>query len=261
MKIDGKTAMYAILGDPIAHVAAPRLMNAIFQESNENKVLIPFHVHDNGLQSVVEGLKNIQNFKGAVITMPHKTEIIKYVDEVSTEALRIGACNVIKRTPDGLIKGTLLDGNGFIEGLKKYNYTLTEKHIFLLGAGGAAAAIAFALCENGIKKLTIYNRTDTKALLLIEKLKRFYPSIDISYSNHISNDIDVLINSTSVGMKISDKPVLSLTNLNPNTLVADIITHPEITCTLQKAKELGCTIHTGIEMLEGQIKLIKEFMD
>ncbi|PTX58390.1 shikimate dehydrogenase [Kordia periserrulae] len=261
MKIDGKTKIYGILGDPIKQVATPELMNSIFKKNGENKVLIPFHVNQVSLELTIQGLKKIQNFKGAVITMPHKVEILKYLDETSDEVKMIGACNVIKRTPEGIIKGELLDGKGFIQGLKSNNHFVESKRVFLLGCGGAASAIAFALCENKIQKLSIFNRTKSKAMKLIDKLTKAYPNIDISYSDNVSNDLNILINGTSVGMKESDKPLLSLSNLNSNTLVADIIISPEMTCTLKQATQKGCQIHKGIAMLEGQIKLMNEFMN
>ncbi|WP_298778662.1 hypothetical protein [uncultured Polaribacter sp.] len=261
MEINGKTIIYGIIGDPIQQVATPALMNTIFNKKNENKILIPLHVNKLSLKSTIEGLKNIQNFKGAVITMPHKTGIVKYLDEVSDEVKKVGACNVIKRTSKGLIKGTVLDGNGFVEGLKNHTLSVKSKNIFLLGAGGAASGIAYSLCANGIRKLTIYNRSKTKAYNLIQNLKAHYPNLEIVYDEQISEDTDILINATPIGMKENDKPILSLSNLKPKTIVAEIIISPEITCTLKQAIEKGCKIHKGIAMLEGQIKLINEFMD
>jgi len=261
MKIDGKTEIYGILGDPIKQVAGPRLMNAIYERNRDNKVLIPFHVNQDSLKSVINGLKKIQNFKGAIITMPHKIEVVKYLDEASDEVKMIGACNVIKRTSEGIIKGELLDGKGFIQGLKNNKHFVESKKVFLLGCGGAASAIAFALCKNKIHQLSIFNRTKSKAMKLIDKLTKAYPTIDISYSDHVSNDLDILINGTSVGMKEGDKPLLSLSNLDPNTLVVDIIISPEMTCTLKEAIQKGCKIHKGIAMLEGQLELMNEFMN
>lgn len=261
MKIDGKTQIYGILGDPIQQVAVPELLNSMYSKQSINKVLVPFHVHQNTLETVILGLKNIQNFKGAIITMPHKTEIIQYLDEVSDEVQKTGACNVIKKTADGIIKGTLLDGKGFIQGLKSHNFTVESKNVFIQGCGGAATAIIFALCENGIQKLSIYNRTKSKVIVLIHKLKTLYPTIDISYSDTISGDIDILINATSVGMHENDQPLLSLYNLSSEALVADIITNPQMTCTLKKAKEKGCKIYKGIAMLEGQLELMNAFME
>ncbi len=261
MKIDGKTKIYGILGDPIHQVAAPELLNSIYEKEGVNKVLVPFHVHANALETVITGLKNTQNFKGAIITMPHKTAIVKYLDEASEEVQKVGACNVIKRTADGKIIGTLLDGKGFIQGLKSHNHTVTSKNVFIQGCGGAAAAIIVALCDNGVQKISIFNRTKSKVVTLIHTLKKLYPTLDVAYSDHISKDIDIVINATSVGMHENDQPLLSLSNLPAEALVAEIITNPQMTCTLQLAKAQGCKIHKGIAMLEGQLELMNEFME
>ncbi len=260
MIIDGKTEIYGILGDPIKHASAPSLLNAVFKKNKENKVLIPLHVNHHSLQSVMEGLKSTQNFKGAVITMPHKKAVLKYLDKASEQVKKIGACNVIKRASDGMIEGELLDGHGFIQGLRKHNHHIESKKVFLLGCGGAASAIAFTLCESSIQRLSIFNRTKTKADTLIEDLKAAYPDVEVLFSDDIPGDTDILINGTSVGMEETDKPLLSLSNLKSHSLVADIIIKPEMTCTLKEAIKKGCKIHKGIAMLEGQIELMHTFM-
>ena len=262
MNIDGKTEVYGIIGDPIRQVAAPKLMNSVYGGRKENKVLVPFHVNSQSLAATIHGLRCVQNFKGAVITMPHKTEIVKLLDEASDEVKMVGACNVIKRAPDGSIHGDLLDGKGFVQGLKNHHHTLKDKTVFLQGCGGAASAIAFSLCENEIQKLLIFNRTQSKALRLIDQLKKRYPIIDISFSGTIPSDTNLYINGTSVGMQARDRPLFPLDNLGiRDLLVADIITSPEMTCTLKEATQQGHQIQKGIAMLEGQIELMHQFMD
>ena len=258
--INGRTEIFGILADPVHQVSTPELINRFFEERNENKVLIPYHVNKESIKVVIEGLRRTKNFKGAVITMPHKTNIVNLLDYKTEEVIQVNACNVIKRTEDGKIKGNMLDGKGFLKGLKKSNFTIKDKSVFLIGAGGAASGIAFSLCKSGINHLSIFNRTKSKAELLIKKLKAVNPNIRIDFSDKVTDKIDLLINGTSIGMKETDKLPISLNGLNKNTLVAEVIIRPEITITLKEAQKKGCKIHTGIHMLESQLELMVEFM-
>ena len=131
----------------------------------------------------------------------------------------------------------------------------------MIGAGGAASGIAFALCRHAIDQLLIFNRSPKKAEILIARLKTYYPLVEISYASQISNIQDLLINATSVGMHERDRPPLSLSKLDSSTLVAEVIIRPEMTCTLKEAIMRGCTIHQGIHMLKAQIRLMLDFMN
>ena len=106
MKINGKTEIYGILGDPIKQVATPELMNSIYKKDGENKVLIPFHVNQVSLGLTIQGLKKIQNFKGAVITMPHKVEVLKYIDEAINRRRKIDS--IYRQELEGIDKARVV---------------------------------------------------------------------------------------------------------------------------------------------------------
>lgn len=258
--VNGKTEVFGILAHPVAHVSAPELINHVFQKNGENKILVPYHVDEASLKAVVEGLKKTLNFKGAVITMPHKKSIVALLDHKTEAVLEVQACNVIKRTETGELIGDMLDGEGFVKGLEIAKCTVQDASVFLIGAGGAASGIAFSLCKHGVKQLYIYNRTKSKADALVNSLKASYPSVDIQFSEKITPNLDVLINATSVGMKETDPLPMSLEGLKENTLVAEVIIRPGMTITLKEALKKGCKIHKGIHMLESQIELMIQFM-
>lgn len=260
-EINGTTALYAILGDPVAQVSTPGLINRIFEGKNEKKVLLPLHVQANSLAEAVHGLRHIKNFRGAVITMPHKASIVPLLDDMSAEVTQTQSCNVIRRTQEGKLFGHMLDGEGFVAGLKAEGHAVAGKRALLMGAGGAASGIAFALCKYGVEQLLIYNRSPKKAEALIERLKAHYPQVAINFAGQVDKNIDLLINATSVGMKEDDTLLLSLDSLEPVTLVAEVIIRPEMTCTLKEADRLGCQTHPGIHMLTAQIRLMLKFME
>jgi shikimate dehydrogenase len=260
-EINGATLLYAILGDPVEQVSTPGLINRIFSEKDQNKVLLPLHVKAESLKEVVSGLRSIGNFQGGVITMPHKKSIIPLLNAVSQEVEQTQACNVIRRTKEGKLHGHMLDGEGFITGLKEKGHKVQGRNVFLMGAGGAASGIAFALCRHGAEKIQLYNRSKDKAEELLARLKRYYPKVNLTLADQPDKAVNILINATSLGMREKDTPALSLEGLSQNTLVAEVIIRPELTCTLREAAQKGCTIHPGIHMLEAQIRLMLNFME
>src|SRR6185369_11730440 len=137
--------------------------NAALTARGVDAVLLPMQVPDGVLAPVIDGLRRIGNFKGAVVSMPHKVTVASLVDALTPEARQAGACNAIRRAPDGRLEGTTLDGEGFVAGLRAAGHEVRGRRVFMVGAGGAAAATAFALAKHGAGGLTIANRTRAKA--------------------------------------------------------------------------------------------------
>lgn len=259
--INGATEIMAIIADPVYQASTPGLANALLAEKKLNQVLVPFHVTTDGLSTVIHALRHINNFVGAVVSMPHKTEIIKLIDELTPEAKEVGACNVIRRNKDGRLIGTMMDGEGFVKGLLNSGHLVKGKNIFLIGAGGAASGIAFAIAKHGASRLRIYNRTKSKAENLIENVRTVFSNLTIEYADKIAVDDQIIINGTSIGMKENDGLPISLSNITESSIVADVVITPELTTFLIEAKNKNCIIHKGRPMLEGQITLMLDFIN
>ena len=161
--ITGRTRVYGILADPIYHVKAPAVMGALFARHGVDGVLVPLHVTADGLAAVMDGLRHLRNFGGFIATVPHKTTMTGLCDALTREAEQIGAVNCVRREADGRMIGTMLDGIGFVEALRASGLEPRGRNAALAGAGGAASAIAFALAEAGVARLTILNRTAGRA--------------------------------------------------------------------------------------------------
>lgn len=260
-KINGATEVMAIIADPVYQASTPGLANAILADKNLNQILVPFHVKTDGLSDVINSLRHINNFVGAVVSMPHKTAIVNLLDELTTEAKQVGACNVIRRNADGKLIGTMLDGEGFVKGLLNEGHSVKGKNIFLVGSGGAASGIAYAVAKHGADRLRIFNRTKSKVDNLISNIKVVYPELKIEYSDQISNDDQIIINGTSIGMKENNGLPISLSNVSESSIVAEVVITPELTTFLNEAKNKNCVIHKGKPMLEGQIELMIDFIN
>lgn len=259
-EITGHTCIYTILADPIYHVKTPQVMNKYLRVINADCVLFPWHVKPENLEKTVTAINAMKNMGGIVVTVPHKTAMLSYCDELTKEAEFIGAVNCIRRETDGRLIGTMIDGVGFTEGLKSAGHTLKDKSVYLSGAGGAASAIAYSLADNGVRHLTVANRTESKSLALIERLKTYFPRISFDTAVNSVGFHDILINGTSLGMAKGDAHPMDFDLIEPHQLLAEVIMEPEITPFLQVGLDRGCAIHKGLPMLQSQVAQMAEFM-
>ena len=258
--ITGDTRLYAILADPIHHVKTPQSMNRLFKERGVNAVLVPMHVDAQHLHFAVAGLRAMRNLDGFVVTVPHKSAIVDLCDELTPAASRVGAVNVVRRDLDGRLHGDILDGRGFVAGLRTKGIDPAGMSVYLAGAGGAANAIAFALAEAGIRQLTIANRTSAKAMALIDRVAASYPDLALMAGTEDPSGHDLVVNGTSLGLRPEDPVPCDVARLDPAQIVAEIIMHPAETPLLKAAKAKGCRIHFGAPMLACQIEMMVAFM-
>jgi shikimate dehydrogenase len=236
--------------------------NAAFEALGLNWVYLPFEVNPENLERAVKAIVPL-NIQGINLTIPHKKDVIPFLDELSTEAEFIGAVNTIVRKGNKLI-GYNTDGEGFIRALEEEKIPYIGKNVLVLGAGGAAYAICYQLASKGVNKLKIYNRTIKKARDLEKRLKEKPFSMQVEsgdreifiFESDLSKkglkDIQILINATSFGMKADDYflPFINESCINPSLeAVVDIIYNPPETKLLRIAKKKGIKTMNGLGML------------
>jgi len=251
-EISGKTALFGILADPIGQVRTPQLVNRLLREQGVDGVMVPMHVGAGDLAGVVAGLRRMRNLRGMVVTVPHKMAMAALCDEVVGDAAAIGAVNVVRREADGRLVGGMLDGKGFVRSLAGNGVDLRGAAVYMAGAGGAANAIAFALAQAGIGRLTVANRSRARVDDLAARLARAHPGLPVQAGGADPGGHDIVINATSLGMAPGDALPLDVRGLRPAQLVADIIMDPAQTPLLEHARRLGCRVHGGAGMLDGQ---------
>ncbi|KOF54426.1 MULTISPECIES: shikimate dehydrogenase [unclassified Achromobacter] len=259
-EISGNTRLFGILADPIYHVKTPQRLNEHFARIGFDGVCVPLHARPDNLAAVVAGLRALENLGGFVVTMPHKSAILALVDEVSPVAQKIGAANVVRRKPDGRLVADMLDGEGFVRGLREAGIDPAGKSAYLAGAGGAANAIGFALAQAGVSRLTIANRTTAKAEDLKARILSLHPQARIDIGGPDPAGHDLVVNGTSLGMKENDPLPLDASRLAPDQIVCEVIMQPQDTPLLRAAQARGCRIHYGAPMLACQIALMAETM-
>ncbi|MEA1964976.1 MAG: shikimate dehydrogenase [Candidatus Aerophobetes bacterium] len=259
MEISGKTKIVGIFGYPVSHSLSPLFQNAAFKALGLDFVYLPFSVKPKDLKIAVESIKSL-NMVGVNVTIPHKKKILPYLDELSPEVRMMEAVNTVCYRDDKLI-GYNTDGKGFISSLtEEGGFNPQGKKALILGAGGAARAISFALIEAGVKKLSIANRTRRKAKVLLEHLKKFFQGkckitlidFDKVNSSTVMNEVDLLVNATSVGMHTEDPLLIDVELLTPHTFVYDVVYNRK-TELLKAAEErnLSCLGGSGMLIYQG----------
>ena len=258
--ITGTTRIFGILADPIHHVKTPQGINRLLDARHFDGVMVPIHVDADGLATMVDGLRRMNNLGGFVVTVPHKTAMPALCDELTPAAQRIGAVNVVRRTTEGRLVGGMLDGEGFVGGLRSAGIEPAGLSAYLAGAGGAASAIGYALAQAGVSRLTIANRTPAKAQELIARLREDFPGLAMEPGTDDPSGHDLVVNGTSLGLREGDALPLNADRLSATQIVAEIIMQPAETPLLQAARAKGCRIHHGAPMLASQVALMAAFM-
>ena len=259
-QISGRTRLLAIVADPVHHVKTPQRINALLRAHGVDAVMVPLHVGAADLATLFAALRRTRNFAGCVVTVPHKTPALALCDELSDAARQIGAVNVVHRLADGRLRGGMLDGIGFVDGLRGAAIDPGGMTVYLAGAGGAASAIAFALAEAGVRGITVANRSVERAAGLIERLRRRHPHLDATVGGSDPAGHDLVINATSLGLAPGDPLPFDVGALDARQIVAEIIMDPAETALLAAARARGCRVHDGAPMLASQVRLMAAFM-
>src|SRR6266446_8220371 len=241
-KFDGDTQIIGFFGATYKTSKMYGMYNAAFEALGLNYVYVPFIVKD--LAKAIEGVRHL-GVKAIGVTIPYKIAIMPYLDELDSDARRIGAVNAIINE-NGKLRGANTDGKGAVKALQEVT-GIAGKKVVLLGAGGAARAIAFAIADEG-GDVIIVNRTKDAAEDLAKAVDCKYETVD-KLEQEIKG-AHVVINATSVGMVPTENETLVKQALfSSELIVMDLVSHPKETKLLREAKERGCKIVYGDRML------------
>ncbi|WP_298437736.1 shikimate dehydrogenase [Geobacter sp.] len=258
MIISGKTKVLAIIGWPVDHSLSPLMQNAVLEEMGLDYTYVPFAVREEGLGDAIRGMRAL-GVVGFNVTIPHKSAVIPYLDRLSPDAALIGAVNTVKREGDDLV-GYNTDGVGFLKSLREdLGVDPSGANILLLGAGGAARSALVVLCRAGAARIVIANRSVERGEALAEEFRRYFAGTQIaviglgapSVADEIQK-IDLLVNTTSVGMKGTSFETLDLSLLSPQSALYDMVYVPWETPLLRDALHRGLRCANGIGMLVAQ---------
>jgi len=259
--IDGETRIVAILGDPIAQAKSPQLFNALFERHGVNAALVPFHVPATNLGTVLDGLRDIANLAGVVVTVPHKLHATAYATQLSDSAQQTGAVNCLRREADGSWTGAMFDGVGFVKGLEGRQHIVRGKSALIVGTGGAGVAVAHALIDAGIVSLDLFDRSAASLQRLAGSLRARGSKTVIGESQACARaKHDLVVNATPCGMHPDDPVPIDLAEAAPHAVIADLIMKPAETRLLENAKARGLAVHPGRYLLENSVEPMAAFL-
>jgi len=258
--ITGKTGLYGLIGSPVDHSGSPAMYNFSFHKTGLDYAYMAFDIALDRLPEAIAAIKTFK-IKGSNVTMPCKTAVVEYMDELTPAARIIGAVNTIVND-NGRLTGNNTDGIGFVRNLKENGVEVKGKKITIMGAGGAGSAIQVQLALDGAKEISIFNIDDAfypRALETAAKLRtevpecaiNVYPLEDEARLKEEIASSEILVNSTKVGMHPLEKESLIKDNsfYRKGLIVADTVYNPKITKMLEEAEAAGSKIVGGTGML------------
>jgi shikimate dehydrogenase len=258
MKLRGTTRILGIFGDPVAHSLSPLMQNAALQQTGIDAVYVPFHVKAAALGEAVGAIRFLDIW-GVNVTVPHKEAVCAFLDEVDASARLIGAVNTIVNR-DGCLVGYNTDASGFLRSLgEDLQFIARGKQVLLLGAGGACRAALVALCQAGASRIAVANRTLPRAEGLVgefadtfgeTRLESF--GLDPEQLQVAAREVDLVVNTSAVGLKGESFTGLPLGDLNTGALVYDMVYAPGATPLIREAARKGLRAAGGLGMLAGQ---------
>nr|WP_288825422.1 shikimate dehydrogenase [uncultured Clostridium sp.] len=262
-RISGRTGLMALIGSPVGHSGSPAMYNYSFEKLGLDYAYLAFDVTVEEVEKAIEAVKTLR-MRGCNVTMPCKTEALKYMDELSDAARITGAVNTIVNE-NGKLTGHMTDGQGFVDNLRDHGVEIKEKKITICGGGGAATAIQVQCALEGAREISIFNIKDAffeRTLETAEKIRQEKPGcivnvFDITDMETMREEMktsDIFANATIVGMKPmdNDSVVKDVTMFRPGLVVTDAVYNPKETKMLREAKEAGCICINGQGMLVWQ---------
>jgi len=258
MLLSGKSKVYGLFGDPIAHSLSPAMQNHAFRHYDIDAVYVPFHVLPEQLPKAVESLR-VLNIAGVNVTVPHKEKIIPLLDRIDPATKLIGAVNTVANE-NGVLVGYNTDASGFIRSLKSnMDFEPSGKQVLILGAGGACRAVLVALAFAGVQSITVANRHPERAEKLIATVAKHFSDVVLfatgydkqSYQDALAN-ADLVVNATSVGLHGETLNFLPLERIKGSAFIYDMIYSLSKTTLIKKARDLNLLCDDGLSMLAAQ---------
>ncbi len=257
--INGNTEIIAHIGYPTHTFKSPMIYNPYFEEAGINAVVVPMACKSEQYPNFLKAVFTLENIRGALITMPHKVATVGLLDEVTATVRVAGACNAVKRLPDGRLVGDMFDGAGFVRGVQRKGFALTDKRVLVVGTGGVGCAIAASLAGAGVATISLFDVNTASCEALAQRLKDNYPKLEVFTGSNDPAEHDLVVNATPMGMYEGDPLPMDVSRLSPDTFVGEVVMKAETTAFVAAAQARGCRTQVGTDMLYEQIPAYLEY--
>ena len=257
--INGHTELIAHIGFPTHAFKAPMIYNPWFEQAGVNAIVVPMGCQAQDYTDFLRSVFKLSNIRGALITMPHKVTTVGLLDEVLPTAAIAGACNAVKRLPDGRLQGDMFDGEGFVRGVLRKGLVLKGARALVVGNGGVGCAIAASLAAAGVLEMDLFDVHESSANGLAQRLLQHYPNMTVRTGRKDPAGFDLVVNATPMGMNEGDDMPMDVSRLEARTFVGEVVMKSEMTAFLAAAHARGCRVQVGTDMLFEQIPAYLEF--
>jgi shikimate dehydrogenase len=257
--INGDTELIAHIGYPTHTFKSPMIYNPYFAHNGINAVVMPMGCQALDYPTFLRAVFQLSNIRGALITMPHKVTTVGLVDITSPTVKIAGACNAVRRMPDGRLQGDMFDGEGFVRGLRRKGFEPQGQRMLVVGTGGVGSAIAASLAATHPACLQLSDINPAAAQSLAQRLRIHHPDVEVVVGPNDPADMDLVVNATPLGMNEGDPMPVEMDRLSAHTFVGEVVLKQHMTAFLQAAQARGCAFQVGSDMLFEQIPAYLEF--
>lgn len=257
--INGNTEFIAHIGFPTHAFKAPMIYNPWFEKAGVNAIVVPMACQTPDYAGFLRAIFTLKNIRGALITMPHKVPTVGLLDEVFPTAAIAGACNAVRLGPNGQLQGDMFDGEGFVRGVLRKGLVLKGASALVVGCGGVGSAIAASLAASGLARIGLFDVNAAAAQGLGERLQKHYPALQVATGSNDPAGFDLVVNATPMGMNEGDAMPMDVSRIAASSFVGEVVMKTEMTAFLQAAKDRGCAVQVGSDMLFEQIPAYLEF--
>jgi shikimate dehydrogenase len=257
--ITGHTRLLAHIGYPTHSFKAPMIYNPYFEREGIDVVVMPMGCRAEDYPVFLRAVFKLANICGALITMPHKVKTVELLDEASPAVQIAGACNAVRRDADGRLIGDMFDGEGFVRGVRRKGVRVEGSRVLVVGAGGVGSAIAASFAAAGVASIGLFDIDGGAADGLAQRLRKYYPKLDVRTGSSDPAGWDVVVNATPLGMEPGDPLPMDVERIAPETFVGEVVMRSEMTAFLKAVQQRGCRFQIGSDMLFEMIPAYLEF--
>ena len=255
--ISGKTRFIAHIGFPTHSFTAPKILNPCFKLLNKDLIVVPMACRKSNLHNLINGLKKLDNFFGALITMPHKEEIVSFLQKKQKMVQLTNTCNILKIDNRNQMIGDMTDVKGFDSSIKSLDLDIKNKVILLIGAGGIGTSLSHYFLTQGVKKVRIHDINKQKSEQLCNSIRTINPKFNYKIWNYKKNNFDYLINASPAGM--NNKSPFNLKIIKNSRVVVDFVLSNKKTKLLKIAEKNNLITISGKKILINQIPSMLKF--
>lgn len=257
--ISGSTVLIAHMGYPTHTFKSSLIFNPWFERKGVDAVVVPMGIRAEGYPAFFRSVFTLTNIRGALVTMPHKVATLDLVDEISPIAGVAGATNAVVLREDGTLLADQFDGAGFVRGVLRKGFDPSGKRALVVGNGGVGSPIAASLAGIGVAGIGLFDPNAAASDALARRIGEHFPDVEVAMGSKDPEGYDLIVNATPMGMEDDDPLPVDVDRIAPGSYVGDVVLKAEVTPFLRAARDKGCTIQVGSDMLFEMVPALLEF--